>query len=605
MTDKTLHTIASRYTILNLIGQGGMADVYLAHDEILNREVAIKVLRPKLSEDPMTLVRFTREASAASRLSHPNVVDIYDVGESDGLHYIVMEYIRGQTLKQLIVRRGALDYREALSMMKQLISAVVSAHHHQIIHRDIKPQNILVKSDGTLKITDFGIAIANGSVSLTHNNAVMGSAHYLSPESAQGMMPDEKVDIYSMGIVFYELLTGQVPFRGNNPAEIALKHMTEPLPSLRRFNPQIPQSIENIVIRASAKDPAERYQSAAAMQEDLEHCLDFGRKNEKPLVLKTQRLNALPSAKKDDGITTSKKTVAAKTSASTQRNRTSRQSAAISSSKRNNLRDNLTDYKGSRINQSSSQRIIPKPQPKKKSGLARAMIFGCAGAVLACVICITLVGTGVIKISGIMGYETFPDLADTSIEQASKILADAGFDTDKVLIEMEVSDSIDPGRVIESDIKAGQVISTKDPITLIVSKGPSYLISDYTGQYMQDVVNKFHEDGVELDIEVEYQGAANTLPGIILSQKELNPGDRIDPTGNQKIIFTVSQYPTIVIPSELIGMGSQEAKDFLNDRGIAAVIRPSSGSGQVTYTDPPVGTEYTQEGTDSVVILYD
>ena len=163
MTDKTLHTIASRYTILNLIGQGGMADVYLAHDEILNREVAIKVLRPKLSEDPMTLVRFTREASAASRLSHPNVVDIYDVGESDGLHYIVMEYIRGQTLKQLIVRRGALDYREALSMMKQLISAVVSAHHHQIIHRDIKPQNILVKSDGTLKITDFGIAIANGS----------------------------------------------------------------------------------------------------------------------------------------------------------------------------------------------------------------------------------------------------------------------------------------------------------------------------------------------------------------------------------------------------------------------------------------------------------
>lgn len=244
MTDKTLHTIASRYTILNLIGQGGMADVYLAHDEILNREVAIKVLRPKLSEDPMTLVRFTREASAASRLSHPNVVDIYDVGESDGLHYIVMEYIRGQTLKQLIVRRGALDYREALSMMKQLISAVVSAHHHQIIHRDIKPQNILVKSDGTLKITDFGIAIANGSVSLTHNNAVMGSAHYLSPESAQGMMPDEKVDIYSMGIVFYELLTGQVPFRGNNPAEIALKHMTEPLPSLRRFNPQIPQALK-------------------------------------------------------------------------------------------------------------------------------------------------------------------------------------------------------------------------------------------------------------------------------------------------------------------------------------------------------------------------
>lgn len=191
-----------------------MADVYLAQDLILSREVAIKILRQSLANDPMTLVRFQREASAASKLSHPNVVDIYDVGEADGYHYIVMEYIRGRTLKQLINQRGALDYHEAISIMKQLTSAIAKAHANHIIHRDIKPQNVLVKDDGTAKLTDFGIAIANDAVQLTYYNTVMGSAHYLAPETAQGKEPNEQIDIYSLGIVFYELLTGDVPFRG-------------------------------------------------------------------------------------------------------------------------------------------------------------------------------------------------------------------------------------------------------------------------------------------------------------------------------------------------------------------------------------------------------
>ena len=216
-----MEQIANRYEILSLIGQGGMADVYKAKDTILNRIVAIKVLRDKLSQDAMALVRFQREASAASRLSHPNVVDIYDVGEYEGMHYIVMEFIRGRTLKELIAQRGALDVDEAIGIMKQLVSAINHAHEHKIIHRDIKPQNVLVKDDGTIKITDFGIAVANGSVQLTFNNTVMGSAHYLAPETTQGKEPNEQVDIYSLGIVFYELLTGKVPFTGKTPTEIA------------------------------------------------------------------------------------------------------------------------------------------------------------------------------------------------------------------------------------------------------------------------------------------------------------------------------------------------------------------------------------------------
>lgn len=271
--------VANRYEIISLIGQGGMADVYKAKDIILNRIVAIKILREKLSHDAMTLVRFQREASAASRLSHPNVVDIYDVGESDGMHYIVMEFIRGRTLKQLIQQRGALSVSESIQIMTQLTSAIDHAHKHNIIHRDIKPQNVLVKDDGTVKITDFGIAIANDAVQLTLNNAVMGSAHYLAPETAQGKEPTAQVDIYSLGIVFYELLTGDVPFHGKTPTEIAVKHLRQPIPYVRDFNPAIPQAVENIILKATAKDPKDRYSSAYAMLEDLQNCMNWEMRN--------------------------------------------------------------------------------------------------------------------------------------------------------------------------------------------------------------------------------------------------------------------------------------------------------------------------------------
>lgn len=282
--------VANRYDILSLIGQGGMADVYKANDTILNRVVAIKILREKLSNDAMTLVRFQREASAASRLSHPNVVDIYDVGESEDMHYIVMEYIRGRTLKQMIAQRGSLSVSESIHIMMQLTSAISHAHSHHIIHRDIKPQNVLVKDDGTVKITDFGIAIANDAVQLTLNNAVMGSAHYLAPETAQGKDASEQVDIYSLGIVFYELLTGSVPFSGKTPTEIAVKHLRQPIPYVRDFNQQIPQSVENIILKATAKNPEQRYKSADLMLEDLQHCMDWNKKNEERLIFETPNI---------------------------------------------------------------------------------------------------------------------------------------------------------------------------------------------------------------------------------------------------------------------------------------------------------------------------
>lgn len=284
-----MHTIfAKRYEILDNLGEGGMADVYLAFDTILKRDVAIKILRGSLSKDPITLMRFQREASAISKLSHPNVVDVYDVGEFKDHHYIVMEYVRGRTLKQLIAQRGALHKEEALDIMKQLTMAIQHAHEHNIIHRDVKPQNVLVKDDGTVKITDFGIAMVHDSLSLTQGESILGSAHYLAPETTRGEAPTKQVDIYALGIVFYELLSGTVPFKGDNAYQIATKHLHDPMPLIRDFNPTLPQTIENVIQRACVKDKNSRYTSTKEMLYDLEHCLDQGCEKVKPIVFENK-----------------------------------------------------------------------------------------------------------------------------------------------------------------------------------------------------------------------------------------------------------------------------------------------------------------------------
>jgi len=273
-------TINDRYEIIRSIGEGGMANVYLGYDTILDRNVAIKVLRGDLSNDEKFVRRFQREALSASSLAHPNIVEMYDVGEDNGLYYIVMEYIEGKTLKQLLKKRGSLTLSEAIDIMLQLTDGMAHAHDSYIIHRDLKPQNIMIKDDGQIKITDFGIAMALNSTQLTQTNSVMGSVHYLPPEQASGKGCTTKSDIYSMGIIFYELLSGSLPFKGDNAVEIALKHMRDPLPSLREDNPAIPQSIENIILKSTAKNPKNRYDDAKSMHDDLLTALDDDRINE-------------------------------------------------------------------------------------------------------------------------------------------------------------------------------------------------------------------------------------------------------------------------------------------------------------------------------------
>ena len=278
--------INDRYEVIRAIGEGGMANVYLGYDTILDRNVAIKILRGDLSNDEKFVRRFQREALSASSLAHPNIVEMYDVGEDDNVYYIVMEYVEGKTLKQLLKKRGSLTLSEAIDIMLQLTDGMAHAHDSYIIHRDLKPQNIMIKDDGQIKITDFGIAMALNATQLTQTNSVMGSVHYLPPEQASGKGCTIKSDIYSMGIIFYELLTGSLPFKGENAVEIALKHMRDPLPSVREDNQSIPQSIENIILKSTAKNPKNRYDDARSMHEDLLTALDDDRMNEEPYKYK-------------------------------------------------------------------------------------------------------------------------------------------------------------------------------------------------------------------------------------------------------------------------------------------------------------------------------
>ncbi len=276
--------INDRYAVIKTLGEGGMANVYLAYDTILDRNVAVKVLRGDLANDEKFVRRFQREALSASSLNHPNIVEMYDVGEDDGQYYIVMEYVEGKTLKQLLKKRGSLTITEVIDIMSQLTDGMAHAHDAYIIHRDIKPQNIMILENGLIKITDFGIAMALNSTQLTQTNSVMGSVHYLPPEQASGKGSTIKSDIYSMGILMYELLTGSVPYVGDNAVEIALKHLREPLPSIRKKLPELPQSIENIILKATAKNPQNRYKDAREMHQDIITALDEARSNEEKYV---------------------------------------------------------------------------------------------------------------------------------------------------------------------------------------------------------------------------------------------------------------------------------------------------------------------------------
>lgn len=561
------NVIADRYEVVSHIGQGGMADVFLAVDTILNRQVAIKILRADLSTDAVSILRFEREAQAAAALAHPNIVEIYDVGDYKGHHYIVMEYVTGKTLKQVIRSRGPLVNEEAVDIMKQLCSAISEAHSRGIIHRDIKPQNVIVKADGSIKILDFGIATAKGSMQLTQANNVMGSVHYLAPELAKGEAASPQSDIYALGIVLYEMLAGDVPFKADQAVQIALKHMREPMPDVRLINASVPQSIANVITRATAKDPNNRYGSCREMLQDISTCLRPERLNERKLVLHED----------------------------------------IQKQKKEQTNVKAEPARGKHTNFSSSHTYETSSHEKRKNYTKPvATIFG------------IVVAVGIIAalIFNFLPRNTkVPSIQGMSLQDAEKALHKANLNIDESNISYELTEDIEQGIVISSSPEEGSEVGGDTSISLVVSSGIGVTCDDFVGQNITDVKKQLNSQYPNLTVNAVSEESMKT-GGTILRQEKLQAGTLFDPSKPNEITLVYATYPTITIPDDIIGMDVQSAQRELEHMG--AVVRTSNRDttqmsqeeldsitpGVVISCDPAYGTSYTQKENNYITLYY-
>lgn len=538
--------IAERYELLELIGQGGMADVYLAKDIILNRTIAIKILRTSLAKDPIYVTRFQREASAAAALSHKNIVEIYDVGEDEDKYYIVMEYVPGTTLKELILKRGALHYVEAIDIMKQVVGGIAKAHQLGIIHRDLKPQNILVTDSGVAKIADFGIASMQSLAQVTQTDVIMGSLHYLAPEIARGEKATVQSDIYALGIAFYELLRGEVPFNGESPVNIALKHMQDDLPSLLEFNPSIPQSVENIIIKATAKNLNDRYHNATEMLDDLNTCLD--RLNEEKLVFsydnEPEPTIVLDSREVFSGENTG----------------------------------NIASKEAIKDDDAKEDKGIKKLINKFKSLSIKAKVGIVAGIVLVVAVIAFFLYANIRPDTNLM-----PDLEGKTRKQAIALLKDYNVTISDDVTE-KLSYEYDKGKILETDPKKGTTIKEGDVVKLTISKGKYIVIDDYIGMDEEKATKALEKLGLEVEIEEEVSSKSR---GTVIDQS-IDEGEKLDPTKKKelKITLTVSKGNYTII-GDYLGMDVEKAKEALAKLGFEVVVKEEE-------SEKPVGTVIDQ-----------
>ena len=539
--------INERYEIIRSIGEGGMANVYLALDTILNRKVAVKILRGDLAEDEKFVRRFQREAISASSLNDPNIVEVYDVGEDNGKYFIVMEYVEGKTLKQLIKKRGSLTLPEVIDIMLQLTSAIAHAHESYIIHRDIKPQNVVILEDGRVKIMDFGIAVALNAGELTQTNSVMGTVYYIPPEQANGGAANVKSDIYSLGILMYELVTGHVPFKGENPVEVAIKHMKEELPSICEYDPEMPQSIENIILKAAAKNPKNRYESAMEMHEDLKTALDKERFNEPKIIYEYKEKNF------DDNLDTD----------IPKRGRTRRTSE------------------------------IEEEKTDKKINKAIVILGSIVGVLTLIAGFLFFVYPNISKNKS----ARIPDVQGMTIKQATTTLEDKGFKVNKKTTKKS-SEQIEKDKVIGTNPKVGKSIKLSNKITLIISKGSEKItIEDYKGEKYETIKEKLEKAGIIVVIEKKDISSSeeNIKEGVIIEQsvkvgEKLGKGDTITLT----IPNLYNSYPNFTDGTYTV----EDVKKFCTDNGLTIDITyiedETAKNGDIIYQNQATGSKVSK-----------
>ncbi|MCY7152089.1 Stk1 family PASTA domain-containing Ser/Thr kinase [Streptococcus gallolyticus subsp. gallolyticus] len=573
---------AGRYRILKSIGRGGMADVYLAKDLILdNEEVAIKVLRTNYQTDQIAVARFQREARAMAELNHPNIVSIRDIGEEDGQQFLVMEYVDGSDLKKYIQDHAPLSNNEVVRIMEEVLSAMTLAHQQGIVHRDLKPQNILLTKDGTVKVTDFGIAVAFAETSLTQTNSMLGSVHYLSPEQARGSKATVQSDIYAMGIMLFEMLTGHIPYDGDSAVTIALQHFQKPLPSIIDENKNVPQALENVVIKATAKRLSDRYASTFEMSRDLMTALSYNRSREPKLVFEdTENTKTLPK------VTTS-------------------------TSVPSTTEQLLKKQKAAKEDKAATENKATKAKTKKKKsrrmfGTLMKIFFAVVIVAIAIFTYLTLTSPSTVSV---------PDVAGSSLSEAKTTIKSSGLKVGTV--HKVSSDTVESGYVIKTSPTAGSSKKEGSSIDIYVSKGSSgFKIKDYTGQDYQtavkDLVNNY---GVsELQIEIEEVSTSDYDEGVIISQTP-SEGETFKVSGDDKITFKVAAESTVTMPN-LTGYTYSEAIAALTALGVSSShitvyqADPNSSTGYVQVSSPSstatvtAQTPYYGETLSGNVVLY-
>ena len=519
---------AGRYRIIKQIGRGGMADVYLAKDLILDgEEVAVKVLRTNYQTDPIAVARFQREARAMADLDHPHIVRITDIGEEDGQQYLAMEYVAGLDLKRYIKEHYPLSNEEAVRIMGQILLAMRLAHAKGIVHRDLKPQNILLTPDGTAKVTDFGIAVAFAETSLTQTNSMLGSVHYLSPEQVRGSKATIQSDIYAMGIIFFEMLTGHIPYDGDSAVTIALQHFQKPLPSVIAENPSVPQSLENVVIKATAKKLTDRYQTVSEMYVDLLSSLSYNRRNEPKLVFEdTSKVDTKTLPKISQSTLTGIPKVQPKEESHQSQKPTQK---------------------------ATNKETVAKPVKKRRFKARYFVLLASFILVMASLFWIVSKTPATVEI---------PKVAGQTVAEAKENLKKANFEIGEE--KTEASDTVEEGRVIRTDPDAGSARKEGTKVNLIISSGQqSFKIGNYIGRKSTDVIAELKGKKVpENLIKIVEEESSETEAGLVMRQS-LPEGTTYDLSKATEITLTVAKKVTSVPMPSYIGSSLEFTKNNL------------------------------------------
>ena len=628
-----------RYLILGNIGSGGMANVFLARDLILDREVAIKVLRYDFLNDQSAIRRFQREMLASTELVHPNIVTVYDAGQEGETQFLVMEYVKGMDLKRYIQTQYPIPYGRIVDIMQQILSAVALAHQHRIIHRDLKPQNILIDESGTVKITDFGIAVALSETSITQTKSMLGSVHYLSPEQARGSMATNQSDIYAIGIILYEMLTGKVPFDGESAVTIALKHFQEEIPSVRLYDRQVPQSLENVVLKATAKDPIDRYQSAEEMSADLATALDPSRLNEPawhpanhveetkvlpnlteqmPTVAPVEKIVTKPEKEAEE------KPVPSKKKAKEQKPKSKKKllflgiAAAliigivviafsvlgggkneisvpdVSNLSESAARSKLQEagLKAAGQTEEITSDKIPEGKVVKTNPEAKAIVQKGREVVL-------YISIGGRKIK-------MKNYTNMDYKEAVEALVKLDFKESKIKKKEEYSDTVEKGKIISQTPEANsEVTPDKTTVKFVVSKGAKPIkISDYVGMTINEALLDLANNGINESQVKQTQQESDKEAGTILSQTP-SAGSSVTP-GKTMINFVVSSGPNEVSVPDFTGMSKSDAQNAAKEAGLTVNFEEDYDNqvpaGQVIRSNPSAGEKVKKNSSVTVTL---